>query len=410
MAEVLLAAVSKVYPGGARAVETLDLAIGHGEFVVLVGPSGCGKSTTLRMIAGLEDATSGELSIDGRVVNEVAPKDRDVAMVFQNYALYPHLSVRGNLSFPLEQRRHHGGILSRFTAAGRSERASIDARVDAVAQTLGITPLLNRKPAQLSGGQRQRVAVGRAMVRDPKVFLFDEPLSNLDAKLRGEMRTELRILHKRLGATMIYVTHDQEEAMSLADRIVVMHSGRLQQAGSPIDVYQRPVNRFVASFIGTPTMNFIPGRVAIDTGTHSRSAERGAAGAATSAGVFRHAGGTLALPGNRWRDITAISGRDLVLGIRPDQLRIAGDAEAMKIAQKGDHPPDPNSSIICGVIAAAEHYGDRMDIVLDSPSGRFTARCPPVRVREGDPCTMIADLSAAHLFEVGECGAAIALS
>ena len=244
MASVSLRNVRKVYPGGAVGVDGVDLEIRDGEFVVLVGPSGCGKSTTLRMIAGLEEISSGEIEIGGRVVNEVLPKDRDIAMVFQNYALYPHMTVRDNMAFALKLRHVPGDEIAR--------------RVDAAAETLGLKPYLDRLPKALSGGQRQRVAVGRAIVREPAVFLFDEPLSNLDAKMRVEMRAEIVRLHHALGATMIYVTHDQTEAMTMGDRIVVMNAGRIQQVAAPMEIYDRPANTFVASFIGTPPMNLFP--------------------------------------------------------------------------------------------------------------------------------------------------------
>src|SRR4051794_29917282 len=245
MAQVLLEQVSKVYPGGVVAVNAIDLAVADREFVVLVGPSGCGKSTTLRMVAGLEEISDGVIRIGGRIVNDVPPKDRDIAMVFQNYALYPHMTVYKNMEFGLKLRK-----------VPRAER---HARVLAAAKTLDIEHLLDRKPRQLSGGQRQRVAVGRAIVREPAAFLFDEPLSNLDAKLRVTTRAELKRLHHRLRTTTIYVTHDQEEAMTLGDRIVVMKDGVIQQADTPLTTYNSPVNRFVAGFIGMPPMNFFDG-------------------------------------------------------------------------------------------------------------------------------------------------------
>ncbi|MEX0642759.1 MAG: sn-glycerol-3-phosphate ABC transporter ATP-binding protein UgpC [Pirellulales bacterium] len=247
MASVLLKHLGKTYPNGTRAVDDFNLEIADGELVVLVGPSGCGKSTTLRMIAGLEEATCGEIYIGDRIVNRVVPRDRDIAMVFQNYALYPHLSVRANLAFGLKMRR--------------TPRVEIERRVKEAAAILSIECLLDRLPRELSGGQRQRVALGRAIVREPKVFLFDEPLSNLDAKLRLQMRAEIRRLHQRLKATVIYVTHDQAEAMTLGDRIVLMDYGMIQQVDTPMNIYSRPANRFAASFIGNPAMNFIPGEV-----------------------------------------------------------------------------------------------------------------------------------------------------
>jgi multiple sugar transport system ATP-binding protein len=242
MAKVLLKALNKKYDE-THAVKDVNLEIRDREFVVLVGPSGCGKTTTLRMVAGLEEITSGDISIDGRVVNDLPPMDRDIAMVFQNYALYPHMSVYDNMAFGLKMRKF-----------GRDE---IQKRVREAAEILGIQPLLARRPRQLSGGQRQRVALGRAIVRHPRVFLFDEPLSNLDAKLRVQMRVELKRLHERLETTAIYVTHDQVEAMTLGDRVVVMKDGWVQQVGEPLELYGRPANRFVAGFIGSPAMNFV---------------------------------------------------------------------------------------------------------------------------------------------------------
>src|SRR6478672_6178907 len=244
MAEIVLDRVTKSYPNGAAAVKDLSITIADGEFIILVGPSGCGKSTTLNMIAGLEDISSGELRIGGQRVNEKAPKDRDIAMVFQSYALYPHMTVRQNIAFPL--------TLAKMT------KAEIAEKVDDAAKILDLTELLDRKPAQLSGGQRQRVAMGRAIVRNPKAFLMDEPLSNLDAKLRVQMRSEIARLQNRLGATTVYVTHDQTEAMTLGDRVVVMLAGVAQQIGTPDELYSRPANLFVAGFIGSPAMNFFP--------------------------------------------------------------------------------------------------------------------------------------------------------
>ncbi|WP_055398724.1 MULTISPECIES: ABC transporter ATP-binding protein [unclassified Mycobacterium] len=244
MAEIVLDHVSKSYPDGAVAVKDLSITIADGEFLILVGPSGCGKTTTLNMIAGLEDISSGELRIGGERVNEKAPKDRDIAMVFQSYALYPHMTVRQNIAFPL--------------TLAKMKKAEIARKVEETAKTLDLTELLDRKPSQLSGGQRQRVAMGRAIVRHPKAFLMDEPLSNLDAKLRVQMRGEIARLQKRLGTTTVYVTHDQTEAMTLGDRVVVMHGGVAQQIGAPDELYEHPANLFVAGFIGSPAMNFFP--------------------------------------------------------------------------------------------------------------------------------------------------------
>src|SRR5579871_4130568 len=252
MAEVSCRKVVKNYDGGVQAVKGIDLEIADQEFVVLVGPSGCGKSTTLRMIAGLEEISDGEIWIGGDVVNDVPPRDRDIAMVFQNYALYPHMSVFDNMAFGLKLRKF--------------PKDEIKRRVDEAARILDIAMLLERKPRALSGGQRQRVALGRAIVRHPQVFLFDEPLSNLDAKLRVQMRVELKKLHDRLGTTAIYVTHDQVEAMTLGDRVVVMRDGRVQQVGEPLELYNQPANRFVAGFIGSPAMNFARVSVAEENG------------------------------------------------------------------------------------------------------------------------------------------------
>ncbi|OBI97691.1 ABC transporter ATP-binding protein [Mycobacterium asiaticum] len=244
MAEIVLEHVNKSYPDGHTAVQDLSVTIADGEFVILVGPSGCGKTTTLNMIAGLEDISSGELRIGGERVNDKAPKDRDIAMVFQSYALYPHMTVRQNIAFPL--------------TLAKMSKTDIAQKVDETARILDLTELLDRRPAQLSGGQRQRVAMGRAIVRHPKAFLMDEPLSNLDAKLRVQMRGEIARLQKRLGTTTVYVTHDQTEAMTLGDRVVVMHAGIAQQIGTPTELYERPANLFVAGFIGSPAMNFFP--------------------------------------------------------------------------------------------------------------------------------------------------------
>jgi len=247
MSEITLDGITKVFDDGYEAVKEMNLEVGDGEFMILVGPSGCGKSTALRMIAGLEDISSGELKIGGEVVNDRAPKDRDIAMVFQNYALYPHMTVRENMGFALK-------------LAG-ADKAEIESKVEAAAKTLDLTQHLDRRPANLSGGQRQRVAMGRAIVRDPKAFLMDEPLSNLDAKLRVQMRTEVARLQSRLETTTVYVTHDQTEAMTLGDRVAVMRAGVLQQVGTPAELYEEPINLFVAGFIGSPAMNFMPAEV-----------------------------------------------------------------------------------------------------------------------------------------------------
>ena len=290
MSGVRLEKVVKAY-GTVEVVHGIDLEVASQEFVVLVGPSGCGKSTTLRMIAGLEEITDGVVTIDGRVVNRVAPKDRDVAMVFQNYALYPHLSVSENIAFGLRIRR--------------TPKEEIAASVEEAASILGLTEYLERRPADLSGGQRQRVAMGRAIVRHPKVFLFDEPLSNLDAKLRTQMRAEIKRLHKRLGATSIYVTHDQVEAMTLADRIVVMHDGIIEQIGSPMELFENPANTFVAGFLGSPPMNMLDGT--IETAPHGP--------------VAVVAGRRLPLP--PIEALAGDTGRPVTVGVRPEHARLA---------------------------------------------------------------------------------------
>lgn len=300
MAEIELLHVSKSYPDGAVAVKDLSLSIADGEFIILVGPSGCGKSTTLNMIAGLEEITSGELRIGGERVNERAPKDRDIAMVFQSYALYPHMTVRGNIAFPL--------------TLAKMKKPQIAEKVAEVAEILDLTALLDRKPSQLSGGQRQRVAMGRAIVRHPKAFLMDEPLSNLDAKLRVQMRSEIARLQRRLGATTVYVTHDQTEAMTLGDRVVVMHGGIAQQIGTPDELYQRPANLFVAGFVGSPAMNFFPGTLTA-TGVRLPIGEL-PLDAATRASIGKH---------------PAPAGGAVVIGVRPEHL---GDAALLDDAQR----------------------------------------------------------------------------
>ncbi len=296
MAQVVLKDLNKKYDE-VHAVKDVNLTIRDKEFMVFVGPSGCGKTTTLRMVAGLEEITSGEISIGERVVNDLPPKDRDIAMVFQNYALYPHMSVYDNMAFGLKMRKF--------------PKPEIQKRVQDAAEILGIQELLKRKPRQLSGGQRQRVAVGRAIVRHPQVFLFDEPLSNLDAKLRVQMRVELKRLHERLETTAIYVTHDQVEAMTLGSRVVVMRDGWVQQVGEPMEIYSRPQNRFVAGFIGSPAMNFIPTSVTEQNGA-----------------LFADASGLkMKIPADRVGRMAAYKGQTVTLGIRPEDLRVSPGAD-----------------------------------------------------------------------------------
>ena len=371
MARVELKDVRKVYPNGYEAVRAVSLQIPDGQFVVLVGPSGCGKSTTLRMIAGLEDVSQGSVSIGGRVVNDLHPKDRDVAMVFQNYALYPHMTAYENMSFALKLRK--------------LPREEIDRRVRGAARTLGIESLLELKPRVLSGGQRQRVAVGRAIVREPKAFLFDEPLSNLDAKLRVSTRAELKALHMRLKTTTIYVTHDQEEAMTLGERIVVMNNGVVQQDGPPLEVYNRPCNRFVGAFVGTPPMNFVDGTL-----------EKGPAGLEFVEGHAPEAGSVrLAIPAPRRAALEAHAGKPVVLGVRPQHLR--------------ENTGGPAGARLEVDVRVVEPLGDAMDMTCSTRRGtRIVARVPAREdARPGDTVTLAADMERAHLFEPGEFGAAI---
>ena len=352
MATVSLRAVRKSYDA-LEVVHGVDLEVADEEFVVLVGPSGCGKSTLLRMIAGLEDISGGEIAIGDRVVNQVDPKDRDIAMVFQDYALYPHLTVFQNIAFSLQYRA--------------VAKAEIARRVAEVATILDITPLLERKPRQLSGGQRQRVAMGRAIVREPKVFLFDEPLSNLDAKLRVQMRTEIKKLRERVRTTAIYVTHDQIEAMTLADRIVLMHEGRVEQVGTPEDVYDAPATLFVAGFVGASAMNLVPGRIdGDDTGT----------------AVFIGNGARLPLPGTRY---DAHRGRQVTVGLRPEHLHWA---------------PDGGPDALAGTARVVEPLGSDTLVVFDVAGCELQARLPPRVVRGGGEVVRVSIApESIHLFD-----------
>ena len=368
MATVELENISKVYADGTPAVDRVSLSIRDHEFVVLVGPSGCGKTTTLRMIAGLEAISSGTLKINGRVVNDVAPKDRDIAMVFQNYALYPHMNVYKNMAFSLEMRRKELGL----------SRAMIDQRVKETAKSLGLTDVLARKPKALSGGQRQRVALGRAIVRNPQAFLFDEPLSNLDAKLRVETRAEIKRLHLKLRTTTIYVTHDQEEAMTMGDRIVVMKDGVIQQCDSPLEVYQNPANQFVASFVGMPHMNLITGQV----GQHDE---------------FILGEQKLTLPGKLAGAARAQGGQNLVLGIRPEQ-----------ISPKVEERFAGSGNVIRGVVQVIEPLGDRVDVRFRVDE-RLTMICRTethraTGIAPGDSITFHIAMAQCHLFEDSPAG------
>jgi len=366
MAKVVLEHVSKVYPGGVVAVKDANLEIQDQEFVVLVGPSGCGKSTTLRMVAGLEEISEGEIYIDGRRVNDVPPKDRDIAMVFQNYALYPHMTVYKNMAFGLKLRGY--------------PRAEIDQRVREAGDILGIQELLERKPKQLSGGQRQRVAVGRAIVRKPKAFLFDEPLSNLDAKMRVQMRTEISKLHTRLSSTMIYVTHDQVEAMTMGDRIVVMKDGLIQQVASPLDLYDRPANLFVAGFIGSPPMNFFPGRIEQRAG----------------ALWFRHEVFAVRIEEAHGPKLLPRVGVETTFGIRPEDIE-----DALFVRQP---PPDRQ---IKARVEVVEPMGAETYLYLNAGAQNFVARVGAHETATvNQELVLVVDMGKAHFFDPGT-GAAL---
>ena len=346
MAHVELKQITKSF-GMHQVISPLDLEIDKGEFIVLVGPSGCGKTTTLRILAGLETATSGTVFINGREVTSMRPGERDCAMVFQNYALYPHMSVRGNIGYAMKV---HG-----------TPQDEIEKRVGDAALLLGLEPYLDRKPASLSGGQRQRVAIGRALVRQPEVFLFDEPLSNLDAKLRVEMRAEIKMLQKRLGTTAVYVTHDQVEAMTMADRVVVMSEGRIEQVAAPIELYEKPANRFVANFIGSPAMNFFT--VAVEGQSVILDTQH------------------LALPAETAKRIGNRS--NVILGIRPEHMR------------EGPHAAD-----LTFVPQTLEPLGAHTLILGTIGASKITAQVDPrFPVQVGKPCTVKLDMQQAHFFD-----------
>ena len=361
MASLSLKNVCKVYPNGFEAVKDFNLEVEDKEFIIFVGPSGCGKSTTLRMIAGLEEISSGELIIDGKVMNDVEPKDRDIAMVFQNYALYPHMSVYDNMAFGLKLRK--------------VPKDQIDKMVKEAAKILDLTPLLDRKPKALSGGQRQRVAMGRAIVRNPKVFLMDEPLSNLDAKLRTSMRTEIIKLHKKLATTFIYVTHDQTEAMTMGDRIVVMKDGIIQQVDTPQNLYDMPCNMFVAGFIGSPQMNFLDGTVikkgdqyGIDLG-----------------------GDVIPLPKEKTADgkLDSYVGKKVKMGIRPEDIK--DDEEFLE-----KHP----NSHLSAEVEVSELMGAEIYLYLTYQGQNLMARVAPTsKSRRGDKITVAMDTHKIHLFD-----------
>ena len=356
MSQVVIRNANKKY-GEVHAVKDVNLQIRDKEFIVFVGPSGCGKTTTLRMVAGLEAITSGDILIGDRVVNDLPPMDRDIAMVFQNYALYPHMSVYNNMAFGLKMRKF--------------DRAEIGRRVQRASEILDIKELLDRKPRQLSGGQRQRVALGRAIVRDPKVFLFDEPLSNLDAKLRVQMRVELKKLHERLGTTAIYVTHDQVEAMTLGDRVVVMKDGWVQQVGEPLDLYNTPANKFVAGFIGSPAMNFANVTVAKSNGSL----------------LAENRGLSIKLPDETAQRLRGRGPRKVTLGIRPEDLTVAS-------------ADDPADLCFDAVIEVIEQLGSEIILDMKVGEGMMVASVEPtVRVKVHDKLRLAMRPSRLHVFD-----------
>ncbi|MDY5703787.1 MAG: sn-glycerol-3-phosphate ABC transporter ATP-binding protein UgpC [Lachnospiraceae bacterium] len=360
MASVQLENVSKIYPNGVKAVKDFNLDVEDKEFIIFVGPSGCGKSTTLRMIAGLEDISEGTLKIDGKVMNNVEPKDRDIAMVFQNYALYPHMTVFDNMAFGLKLRK--------------VPKDEIKKKVDEAADILGLKPYLDRKPKALSGGQRQRVAMGRAIVRNPKVFLMDEPLSNLDAKLRVQMRTEISRLHDRLGATIIYVTHDQTEAMTLGTRIVVMKDGVVQQVDTPQNLYNAPCNLFVAGFIGSPQMNFLDAKITKEGSTVFATIDDA----------------KLEIPAAKAKALEdqGYVGKTVVMGIRPEHLNDAAIDE---------HPTDNK---ITAKIRVYELLGAEVYLYFDFGGTQMTARVDPkTTAKMGEETTFTLDMNMAHFFD-----------
>ncbi len=383
MAQITLDNITKRYPDGYEAVRHMNLEVKDGEFVILVGPSGCGKSTALRMIAGLEDITEGELRIGDAIVNDKAPKDRDIAMVFQNYALYPHMSVRDNMGFALKLR----GM----------DKGEIDKKVTEAAQILDLEQHLDRKPSQLSGGQRQRVAMGRAIVRDPAAFLMDEPLSNLDAKLRVQMRTEVSRIQQQLGTTTVYVTHDQTEAMTLGDRVAVMRAGLIQQVGSPMELYNEPVNLFVAGFVGSPAMNFMPATVEGDT--------------------VKLPFGDVRLPGELHDAVRDYHGKQLIAGIRPEDFEdasLVGDAldrgitftanievlEAMGAELYAHFTVASDATIESQELRELAEDAGGGEVPMAGEEGRIVARLDPAsKVSVGQEAELFVDATRLHLFD-----------
>ncbi|MBQ5334596.1 MAG: sn-glycerol-3-phosphate ABC transporter ATP-binding protein UgpC [Oscillospiraceae bacterium] len=370
MASLSLRGIYKKYPGGVVAVSDVNLEIRDKEFIVLVGPSGCGKSTTLRMIAGLEEISEGELYIGDRLVNDIAPKDRDIAMVFQNYALYPHMTVFENMAFGLKLRKVPKDEIAR--------------KVEEAARILDLTPLLNRKPKAMSGGQRQRVALGRAIVRNPQVFLLDEPLSNLDAKLRAQMRTEIALLHKRLGTTFIYVTHDQTEAMTMGDRIVVMKGGFVQQIDTPQNLYETPCNKFVAGFLGSPQMNFIDatliyrdGQYVVQFGSSDTKVSRGAKY-------------EVVLPQSKITpDLEHYIDKEVIMGIRPENVH-----------DEPQYLASATTGIVKCNVEITELMGAEVYLYLECEGSKITARVSPKSTaRPQDEIDVVFDAEAIHLFD-----------
>jgi multiple sugar transport system ATP-binding protein len=383
MAQITLDNLTKRYPDGYEAVRDMSLQIKDGEFVILVGPSGCGKSTALRMIAGLEDITEGELRIGDDVVNDKAPRDRNIAMVFQNYALYPHMSVRDNMGFALKLKH--------------VDKGEIDQKVTEAARILDLEQHLDRKPSQLSGGQRQRVAMGRAIVREPSVFLMDEPLSNLDAKLRVQMRTEVSRIQQRLGTTTVYVTHDQTEAMTLGDRVAVMRAGVIQQVGSPMELYNEPVNLFVAGFVGSPAMNFMPATVEGDT--------------------VKLPFGDVRLPGELREAVSHVSGRQLIAGVRPEHFEdasLVGDAldrgttfsanievlESLGAELYAHFTVASEATIESQELRELAEDAGGGEVPMAGEEGRIVARLDPAsQVRVGQEAELFVDATRLHLFD-----------
>ncbi len=369
MARILLENVTKVFEGKVTAVRNFSLNVADGEFMVIVGPSGCGKTTTLRMIAGLEEMTSGNIYIGDSLVNDVSPKDRDVAMVFQNYALYPHMNAYQNMAFALKMRN--------------IPRAKRKKRIGEAAKLLGIEHLLRRKPGALSGGQRQRVALGRAIVRSPRVFLFDEPLSNLDAGLRLTTRAELKSLHQRFGTTTIYVTHDQAEAMSLGGRICVVRDGEIQQTAGPMDVYERPVNKFVAGFLGTPPMNFFAGSLKFKN----------------DSAYFAIGNDAVRLPQRMKTVLQEYDGKQMVMGVRPENI-------------SPQQFPGQSDNAISATVNVVEPVGNRTDVYLIHTSGqKFVVGIDPhTKLQANNEVKMYIDPEKIHIFEPKETGRNVTLS